>query len=266
MNSKHELNLIENELIPIYETSTGEKVVNGRELWLGLKSKREFTTWIKKRLEECDALENKDYFSFDKIVKRENVGGTVRKEYIIKLDIAKEMAMLERNIIGKQYRRYLISIEEKYKEKSQLQVPFTEVVQSIAIISKDLNINDASKLFMYDKLYSSYGVSTEFLPKYESNDNREIRPSTELLKRINSNIKTAAFNQLLIKNGYLEERTRKSTKSDELRYFKALTEKGLQYGENLISPKNQREVQPYYYTDKFQELYDLVTVKEVILA
>lgn len=50
MNSKHELNLIENELIPIYETSTGEKVVNGRELWLGLKSKREFTTWIKKDL------------------------------------------------------------------------------------------------------------------------------------------------------------------------------------------------------------------------
>jgi len=157
-------------------------------------------------------------------------------------------------------------IKEQSSNKAQLQVPFDEIVKSVGIVADSLNANDASRLLMYDKLFSSYGIATEFLPKYENNGSREIRPATELLKRIGANIKTAAFNQLLIKNGFLEERSRKSTKSDELRYFKALTEKGLQYGENLISPKNQKEVQPYYYSDSFEELYSLVAEKGGVLA
>ena len=43
-------------------------------------------------------------------------GGRPTKEHIIKLDIAKEMAMLERNDKGKQVRRYFIEVEKKYKE------------------------------------------------------------------------------------------------------------------------------------------------------
>lgn len=42
--------------------------------------------------------------------------GQTQKEHIIKLDTAKEMAMLERNDKGKQVRRYFIRIEEKYKQ------------------------------------------------------------------------------------------------------------------------------------------------------
>jgi anti-repressor protein len=34
---------------------------------------------------------------------------------MLKLDIAKEMAMLEKNEKGKEYRRYLIEVEKKYK-------------------------------------------------------------------------------------------------------------------------------------------------------
>ncbi len=157
-------------------------------------------------------------------------------------------------------------IKEQSSNKTQFQVPFDEVIKAVSVIAGDLKVNEASKLLMYEKTCNSYGVATEFLPKYENNGSREIRPATELLKRIGASIKTAAFNQLLIKNGLLEERTRKSTKSDELRYFKALTEKGLQYGENLISPKNQRETQPYYFADSFEELYSLVAEKGGVLA
>ena len=38
------------------------------------------------------------------------------KEHIIQLDIAKEMAMLERNEQGKRVRRYFIDVEKRYKE------------------------------------------------------------------------------------------------------------------------------------------------------
>ena len=48
--------------------------------------------------------------------------------------------------------------------------------------------------------------------------------------------------------GYLEERTRKSTSSPNgTKKYNALTEKGLKYGENAVSPQCQREVQPMYY-------------------
>ena len=113
----NKLTVIENELVPVYETSTGEKVVNGRELHSVLQSKQDFSTWAKARLKECDAIENEDYDLFHNSV--EQVSGTKHRiDYIIKLDTAKEMAMLERNEKGKQVRRYFIQIEKKYKENS----------------------------------------------------------------------------------------------------------------------------------------------------
>lgn len=107
------LRIIENELVPVYETSNGEKVVYGTELYAVLEAKSKFADWIKNRLKDCDALENEDFQSFSKILEK---GGRPQTEYIIKLDTAKEMAMLERNEKGKRVRRYFIQIEKKYKE------------------------------------------------------------------------------------------------------------------------------------------------------
>lgn len=109
------LTVIENDLVPVYETSTGEKVVNGRELHKVLQSGQDFSTWVKKRLAECDAEENKD---FDRLHKKMEANNATMIEYIIKLDTAKEMAMLERNEKGKQVRRYFIQVEKKYKSTS----------------------------------------------------------------------------------------------------------------------------------------------------
>jgi len=100
-----------NGLIKVYETDKGEKVVNARELHEGLENKRQFTDWVKQRLNEVDAIGKVDFSSFSQNC--ENGGRTI--EYILKLPIAKEMAMLERNEKGKEYRKYLISVEEKYK-------------------------------------------------------------------------------------------------------------------------------------------------------
>lgn len=111
----NELKIIENELVPVYETIIGERVVNGRELHEVLQSGQDFSTWIKKRLSECDAEENKDYELLHNSVEQIS-GKKHRIDYIIKLDIAKEVAMLERNPKGKQVRKYFIAVEKKYKQ------------------------------------------------------------------------------------------------------------------------------------------------------
>ncbi|HHQ8639469.1 antA/AntB antirepressor family protein [Clostridioides difficile] len=121
----NDLKLIENEgLIKVYTTDEDIKVVDGRELWEGLSVKQDFSDWIKSNLKSVDAIENKDYFTIP--FKRER---QILIEYTLKLEIAKEICLvagasprankeLKRN--SKNYRKYLIAVEEKYKVSNNL--------------------------------------------------------------------------------------------------------------------------------------------------
>ncbi len=111
-----ELKKIETGMVPVYETSTGEKVVYGSDLHRVLEVKSNYRDWAKNRLKDIDAVENEDYKS-DKILAP---SGQSKLEHIIRLDIAKEMSMLERNEKGKQVRRYFIELEKKYKIAQEL--------------------------------------------------------------------------------------------------------------------------------------------------
>mgnify|MGYP000485458930 CR=1 FL=1 len=52
------LTVIENELVPVYETSTGEKVVYGSELHEVLGVRTPYKDWSSRRLLDVDAIEN----------------------------------------------------------------------------------------------------------------------------------------------------------------------------------------------------------------
>lgn len=110
----NELKVIENELVPVYETSTGEKVVYGSELHEVLGVRTPYKDWSTRRLNDIDAVENEDFEAAQICAP----SGQTKKDHIIKLDTAKEMAMLERNEKGKQVRRYFIQVEKKYKSAS----------------------------------------------------------------------------------------------------------------------------------------------------
>lgn len=115
---KHdEMKVLESSIVPIYEKSCidggnlHEQVVNSRELWVALKVKTEYSHWAKRRLEDIDAEENRDYVT---VVKKD--GRQTMIDYIVTIDTAKEMAMLERNETGKMIRRYFIEAEKRYRE------------------------------------------------------------------------------------------------------------------------------------------------------
>lgn len=245
------LKIIENGIVPVYETSTGEKVVYGTELYRVLQVKSRYNDWVKKRLSDCDAVENED---FETVTQNLVTGGYIN-ERIIRLDTAKEMAMLERNKKGKQVRRYFIEVEKQYKRN--INNNKTAVEQGISIvkfIADDLKVNTASKLLMYENYCKDVNIPTGFLPKYEYNGSRQMKALSTLLKENGCKMSAVKFNQKLIEHGYLEEKERPSSKSGTKK-FKALTEKGLEYGENAVNPHNQKEVQPLYYEDTFMQLY-----------
>ena len=84
-------------------TLNGDKItaVNARDLWKFLESKQEFANWIKDRIEKYRFVEGKDFLiNFSKSL------GRPSKEYLISLDMAKELAMVENNERGRQARQY----------------------------------------------------------------------------------------------------------------------------------------------------------------
>lgn len=165
--------------------------------------------------------------------------------------------------------KYIEAFEKmkEFIEKGQQynhQVSFKEQVECIEVVADMLKANDASKLLMLEGLYKSYELPTEFLPNYEHNGSKELKSATELLKQYDLGMSAAKFNTYMVAGGYLEIKARKSAKDKtKEKKFKALTAKGLQYGENAVSPHNQREVQPLYYADSFKELFQLAVYGEV---
>jgi phage anti-repressor protein len=108
---------IENSTTPfsieIYLKQIGNdevNAVNARELQDKLENKRDFSTWIKNRIEKYGFVENMDFVTLTKKVERQ-----VLIEYFISLDMAKELSMVENNAQGKQARRYFIECEKKAK-------------------------------------------------------------------------------------------------------------------------------------------------------
>lgn len=104
------------EVIPVYVTDKGEKVVIGRELHEKLKIGRDYSTWFK---DMCNYgfVANMDYspFSGDR---SDGMAGKPRTEHILKLDMAKHIAMIQRTPEGKAIRDKLIALETNVSELS----------------------------------------------------------------------------------------------------------------------------------------------------
>lgn len=100
-----------NELISV-KNENGELLVNARDLHKGLGIGKDFSTWIKDML-KYGFEENVDYIVFTEFGEK---GGRPKKEYVLKIDMAKEIAMIQRSEKGKQVRKYFIECEKKLKE------------------------------------------------------------------------------------------------------------------------------------------------------
>lgn len=116
------------------------------------------------------------------------------------------------------------------------------------VLSRYLNLNEVSKLQMVKRIAEPLGLD---LPNYLPSKGI-LKSATELLKDNKMEITTIAFNTLCISNGFLETKERES--SHGTKKFKTITEKGKEFGENLICPNNPKETQPLWYENKFNEL------------
>lgn len=157
-------------LIPLTTRRIGDdaiQTVNARELHAFLEVGKDFSTWINTRIQQYGFVENQDYVIGFPNLENQNTGWTVdspnlgnqktgwtvdspvlanqqvgrggdrrSKEYHLTLDMAKELAMVERNQKGREARRYFIQCEkalhaQQAKQPSEAP-PLTSVQQRVS--------------------------------------------------------------------------------------------------------------------------------------
>lgn len=119
-----------NELLPIGEKN-GQKAVNARDLHSFLQVGKDFSTWIKNRIDKYDFIEGKDFqtlyldYQGNLLIFRLPQNGDSENqqvskiEYALSISMAKELSMIENNERGKQARKYFIACEENKHELSR---------------------------------------------------------------------------------------------------------------------------------------------------
>lgn len=132
------------QLIPVFNgelDGRAQQLCDARDLHTFLAIGRDFSTWIKDRIEQYGFVDDEDFSPIlaknygvegefcspdlgskngvclpDSTSKTERRGGHNRTDYHVTLDMAKELAMVENNDKGRQVRRYFIAMERQARE------------------------------------------------------------------------------------------------------------------------------------------------------
>ena len=118
-----------NELIKVEMNENLEPIISGRELHKKLGVGQHYRDWIKRML-EFGFIENQDYTPHNFVHPQNN---QETSDVLMKLDMAKEICMLQRNDIGKLFRKYFIQVEKEFNSP--------EKIMARAVLIADRKVN-----------------------------------------------------------------------------------------------------------------------------
>lgn len=159
-----------NQLIKTSHNESGDIIVSGRELHEFLEVRTRYDIWFN-RMKEYGFVENIDFIEV--VQKRTTSHGRIHDmiDHHIKLDMAKEISMLQRTDKGKQARQYFIRVEKLWNSPEMivqraLQIqqakikqlegqikrdePYTNFGKVVSCSDASINVGAFAKL-MYDK-------------------------------------------------------------------------------------------------------------------
>ncbi|NFL55591.1 oxidoreductase [Clostridium botulinum] len=117
------------QLIPLQANKNGEVIISGRELHEFLGVKTRYDIWFD-RMKQYGFIENQDFTAI--VQKRTTAQGneTTYTEHAMKLDMAKELAMIQRNEKGKQARQYFIAVEKAWNSPEMIMKRALEIANN----------------------------------------------------------------------------------------------------------------------------------------
>jgi anti-repressor protein len=138
-----------NELITTSHNDSGEIIVSGRELHEFLEVRTAYKDWFP-RMTEYGFEEGIDFSSF----LSESTGGRPAQDHLLKLDMAKEISMLQRSDKGKQARQYFIHLEKMWNSPEMVMKRALEFANKQVDEMKQRLIESQPKVEAHDKFIS----------------------------------------------------------------------------------------------------------------
>ena len=155
-------------------------------------------------------------------------------------------------------------LEEKERFQNKLDTTAEQDIRILSAVSDMLRLSESGRIGMVRKYIENETPKLKhYLPAYAvdapagtvtGSSSEVTKSATDLLVQFGAGTNARKFNELLSAKGFLETKTRPSTSGTKV--FKSITEKGLKYGKNLTSDKNQKETQPHWYESKFKQLLE----------
>lgn len=127
------IQIFSKDIIPVYTTDEGNKVVMGRELHEKLGIKTVYADWFK-RMCEYGFADGTDYSLVSQKCETNNPKNpyTTRTDHIMTLDMAKHIAMIQRTPQGMAIRQKLIELEKETTQ--QIMAPMSKELQAIFVL------------------------------------------------------------------------------------------------------------------------------------
>lgn len=154
------------ELITINQTENGIQTVLATDLYNFLEPKTVFRNWIKRML-QYGFIENVDFWILENIcrpnltAKENKRGGHNAKEYVLSLDCAKSIAMVQRSEKGRLIRTYFIEVEKQYKKIAPYQQTQNLYNRLIALENKQIDYPNDWTIERYLQANKLYGLLTK---------------------------------------------------------------------------------------------------------
>ena len=186
-------------LIAIQNGSIGGatvQTVNARGLHAFLEVGKDFSSWIKKRIEQYGFIDGVDYVLTQ--TGENPIGGRPAIEYHITIAMGKELAMVERNAKGKEARLYFIECEKRALAPLQIETP--EMQMARGLIAAQLMIDEKTmQIEQRDKMLAVTVPKAAALDRLATADG--LLNLTQAAKVLD--IPPRKFNQQLHTNGWI---------------------------------------------------------------
>lgn len=148
--------------------------------------------------------------------------------------------------------------------------PAFDAIQVAGFLANDLRYSQSSKLSVYGAVLAQHGIPQAILPSYaidapvvaggaQAASSKPTACAADLLKMAGVTLSAQRFNRLASDAGLIEKLQRRSTHGRQKQFW-SVTELGLRYGKNVVSPACPRETAPHWYRDSFIEMLGDIAV------
>ncbi|WP_064610458.1 phage antirepressor KilAC domain-containing protein [Streptobacillus moniliformis] len=190
------------ELIEIKTNEKLEPIISGRELHEKLEVETKFSDWIK-RMIEYGFSENIDFTKKNELTQKREGSRMVERnleEYYLNIDMAKEICMIQRNEIGKTFRKYFIQVEKEFNSPEKIMARAVLIANN-EVKRLDVKVQELENKIEEDKPKVLFANALEV-----SNTSILVGELAKLIKQNGVDIGANRLFEWLRQNGYLGTR------------------------------------------------------------